>query len=226
MTRSILLFALLALTLTACETYTADAALSTEKEVYTRAISFGDIDAARMSVYRILELAPEERSWKDTLISLHLERQNLASAILVTQDRIKDEDANDTLMYQIQAAGFNSLQQYGKAAEMYANLYELTKDPSYKYQQMGMLTQNRQVEEAMIEARNLLEMEEAQSMRVRVSYEDNAQAVPMIAAVYNVMGILQLQQRNQTVAREHFAKALEIAPEFQLAQENMKLELQ
>lgn len=225
MIRSIILSALIALTLTACETYTAEAALDNEKQAYARAISYGDIDAARMSVYRILELAPSETTWKDTLISLHLERQNLASAILVSQDRIEDDDANDTLMYQIQAAGFNSLQQYEKAADVYGQLFELTQDPSYKYQQMGMLTQSRQIEKAMIEARNLLDMDEAQSMRVRVSYEGEAQVVPMIAAVYNAMGILQLQQRNQTVAREHFNKALELAPDFKLAQENLELDI-
>ncbi|HEX9740362.1 MAG TPA: tetratricopeptide repeat protein, partial [Ignavibacteriaceae bacterium] len=62
--------------------------------------------------------------------------------------------------------------------------------------------------------------ESNQAKEVKLNYPKNEteqQEIPMSAAAYNLLGILEKDQGNKEQAKAYFDKALEIAPDFQMA---------
>jgi Tfp pilus assembly protein PilF len=64
---------------------------------------------------------------------------------------------------------------------------------------------------------------QAGALKLKFAKSDSEQQdVPMIAAAYNVKGMVEKQQGNMEEAKKNFQKALEIQPDFALVLQNLE----
>ena len=69
----------------------------------------------------------------------------------------------------------------------------------------------------------LLNAKDVGTEKITMNYDRQRQDVPLSAAVYNMRGMLALEQKDYKISRDNFNEALKIMPDFYLAKGNLGL---
>ena len=189
--------------------------------IYQRALKYNDVNAARSALYNLMALEPQNDSLLFRLSYSYFEEQDYISAILTSKDLLILNPESQAGL-EIQAISYENIGAQDKALESYESLYLKNEDLTTLYKIAFLQFQLKRFSESKTTSEILLEKEAVGEMSLYFNTSDNQQQeIPMTASVYNLLGLINKAQNNTEAAKQQFNKALEIAPEFELAKNNL-----
>lgn len=190
-------------------------------DLYKRALKYNDTRTAITALNGYLTLG-DDLAYKDTLGYIYYLAGDYYSSLLLTKE-VTDADGNNMQALERLASCYNQLGDLKQTVDSYEKLVPKTKNPYHYYQLAVAQFQLKRIAEC---AQNLQRaIADTSSRRIPVSFtvsEGQVQNVPVMAAAYNMMGVIQMEAKNYADARKLISKAVEEYPDFVGAQQNLK----
>jgi tetratricopeptide (TPR) repeat protein len=189
-----------------------------------KALRYADYETAISSLYDVIQKEGETSTYLDSLAYLYFSTGRYASCALVTKD-VLDKDESKANMLELRAVSLSNLGNTVEAIDAYQKLVPLTKNIHHYYELALLQYSIKRLAEAAISIKNAEAIEATEKDFVNIPLDKNqAQKVPIMAAIYNLHGLIayDLDKTNTEAPKQAFQKALEIFPDFVLAQNNMK----
>lgn len=188
---------------------------------YRKARSMGDQNTAIVALNYFLAESPGNGFYRDTLSLLYLQAGKPELAEKYATETIRSAPKNRyargilAMALESQSKLPEALRQYEILAKDSPGLFDLYQVASLRYRL-------ERVGECRTAVESLLADPDIGKEQVRIFAGKKEMIVPMKAAVLNLRGNLELLLNKQGSARKSFKAALEIAPEFSLAKENLR----
>jgi tetratricopeptide (TPR) repeat protein len=206
---------------------TADSTANVEKqkesiEVYHRALKYNDLGTAATALTHFLH-AGGDPIYQDSLAIIFYNLNNMSGAYKLANELYTLNNKNETaltLLADISGRGGETK----ISLEWYEKLCALNPSP-FNYYQLGS---KQFVLERKLECRQSLQKvlaDSAQAVKQLVSLEVNNgyfEQVPVLAASYNMLAVLAFQDKKTAEAEALYKKAIEIAPNFVIAKQNLE----
>lgn len=191
-------------------------------QTYFRAMRYNDMQVAKNAIYDMLASNPQAVNWLDSLAAIYFEYEQYPSSLLVSKDLLRMNSENLNAV-RIAAISYEKLGLYSQAVSQYENLFLQTDDVNTLYRIATLQLQLDRNNEALTNCDLLLSKEATvkQNKMVFPLTDKKNQQVSMLAAVYNLKGMVLSAQKKKEEAKAAFQKALEIAPDFQVAKDNL-----
>lgn len=229
MNKIILFFAVFALTATSIQAQDQNQEAEANKKrndadrkVYQMALRYNDIAVARMKLHELMERNPTNLSYHETLVSLYFEAGQYTSAAVSALDLLEKNDqsvvALEVAAYSLEQLGAfdRALPQFERHFLLTGNLFSLYKTAYMQY------SLNRQ-EEAINSINMIVKNPKSSDEKVGFPKADNTnQEISIKAAALNLKGMVYMYQKNKAEAIQAINQALELAPDFEIAKENLK----
>ena len=199
-----------------------DALFELQRKVYQQALRYGDFNTAAVALNYIVALKPEKREYKDTLALVYSELGANVQALSVAKD-ILSTNSNNAQMLEVAANAEESLGLIKEALEDYEKLFKLSGKTYHLYKVAGMQYYLKRFGECAATLNGLLNAKDVGTEKITMNYDRQRQDVPLSAAVYNMRGMLALEQKDYKISRDNFNEALKIMPDFYLAKGNLGL---
>jgi Tfp pilus assembly protein PilF len=194
-------------------------------EVQTRfyhlALKNYDLQAATIALYTMLALKPERTDMKDSLALLYFAGERFAQASMVGEEIVKADPGRKDML-ELVAISKQNLGMIKESLANYETLYAGEKSLYYLYQIATLQYQLKRYGECVASLDQIIANPESAKQKVTIRVQSGGQEVPMRAAALNVKGICALELNQESVARENFSQALQIAPDFALAKGNLE----
>ncbi|MEJ2004437.1 MAG: tetratricopeptide repeat protein [Cyclobacteriaceae bacterium] len=188
---------------------------------YQLAMRYNDINAAKQALYSVLAENPANDSILYTLSYMYLEQGQFASAAISARD-LNALNPDYVGALEILGISYENLGVPDKALEAYEDLYFKTSDYQTLYKVAFLQYRTGKYGESMTNADFLLEKKEADELKAVFTGANNEQKeYPIRVALLNLKGLNAKAQGNNEDARTYFEQALEIAPDFAMAKENL-----
>lgn len=118
----------------------------------------------------------------------------------------------------------SNLRRYAEALDLYKQLVRRDKSPYFAYQVGYNQYQMRNFEESSATLQTVIQDTVAEHQSININMDQNrSQKVPLKAAAYNLLGVVQLEMDQNDKAKSNFEAALKLNPDFQLAKENLEI---
>lgn len=204
----------------------ADSSAKNEKQkesldIYHRALKYNDMGTAATALTNYL-YAGGNPSYQDSLAIIYYNLNNMSGAYKLANELFTADAKNVTaltLLADISGRGGEpkiSLEWYEKLCAL---------SPSaFNFYQLGS---KQFVLERKLECRQSLQKvvaDSAEAMKQTVSLEVNNgyfEQVPVLAATYNMLGVLAFQDKKTAEAEEYYKKAIAAAPNFVIGKQNL-----
>ncbi len=188
---------------------------------YQLAMRYNDLNAAKQALYSILAENPANDSILYSLSYMYLEQGQFASAAISAKD-LNSLNPDYVGGLEILGIAYENLGLPDKALEAYEDLYFKTSDYQTLYKVAFLQYQTGKYGESMTNADFLLEKPEADELKAVFATESNEQKeYPIRVALLNLKGLNAKAQGNTDEARQYFQQALDIAPDFLMARNNL-----
>jgi tetratricopeptide (TPR) repeat protein len=190
-------------------------------DVYHRAIQYNDLSSASYALTSYLN-AGGDPTYLDTLAVVYYNMNNFSGAYKLANEQYTKDAKNVTALTLLADISGRS-GETKTSLEWYEKLVVLNPAP-YNYYQ---LASKQFVLERKLECRQSLEKvvaDSAQASKEPVSLEVSNgyfEQVPVLAAAYNMLGVLAFNDKKNDEAKALYNKALAIAPKFVIAQQNL-----
>ncbi|MEN8187206.1 MAG: hypothetical protein ABFR05_08775 [Bacteroidota bacterium] len=195
--------------------------ITLEKQILKRAKLFSDLNVAKTSMYKIIELEGENSTYKDSLAYVYFSERNYAPCFMVTNEVLKREPKNKEML-EMQAVSLESLGAYGKAVESYEKLYDLTNLNYYGYSVAKLKYNTKQFEEAYTLIQQVEKLNDSGKYHVTYAVNQNYnQQVELLAAIQYLKGVISEELNKNDIAKAAYKKALTIQTDFALAKDNL-----
>ncbi len=193
-----------------------------EKQVYNQGLKYGDVNVARNALYNLMALDPQDISLLDSLAFLYFDYQRHTSCILVCLDLLSINPDNLAAL-EMSAISYENLGLKDKALERYESIYLKRNNVFTLYKVAALQFELDRLVESMTNVSILLEHQDSKDAKITLSSQQGgAQEIQILAAVYNLKGLIEKQQDKKDAARVSFNEALAIAPDFSLAKTNLE----
>ena len=190
-------------------------------QIYSRAMKYNDVEAAKSALYNLIAMEPANDSLLFDLAYLYFDNQKYISSILATNDLLT-LNPDHLAALEISAISYENIGAREKALEAYESLYLKNDNINTLYKIAFLQYELNRFSEAKTTAEIIMDNEKSEEATLFFGTTENTQQeVPMRASIYNLLGLINKEQGNKEEAKDNFNKALEIAPEFQLAQNNL-----
>lgn len=190
--------------------------------LYQRGVKYNDSRTAITALHGYLSFG-DDITYKDTLGLIYYLAEDYYSSLLITKE-VTDLMPDNLGALERLASCYNQLGDLKACVESYEKLCPKTKNPYHYYQLAVAQYQLKRIAEC---SQNLqLVIADTISYKTPVSFTNNdgkAQNVSLLAASYNMLGVIQMDAKNYSEARKFFNKSLESFPEFIGAKENLQL---
>lgn len=188
---------------------------------YNLATRYNDYDVARSSLYSLINLEPNNDSLKFNLAYLYFDSRKYPSTILVCMD-ILARNPQHVPSLEMSAISFEELGIKDKALASYEKLYIATENLETLYKVIYLQYDLKRFAECNVNIDILLNDPMANDKLVTMQITDNEQKqFPLKAATLNIRGLVKKAQGDKAGAKKDFKAALELAPEFIFASENL-----
>ncbi|MES2648733.1 MAG: tetratricopeptide repeat protein [Bacteroidota bacterium] len=190
-------------------------------QVYRKAISYNDMSTAASSLVTYLNSGGNQ-VYQDSLAIVYYNLNNFNGAYKLANELYTANNKNTTaltLLADISGRGGESK----VSLEWYEKLCALSPTPYNHYQ----LASKQFILERKLECRQTLQKvvaDSAEAMKQPVSMEVSNgyfEQVPTLAAAYNMLGVLQFNDKKKEEAAVYYNKALAVAPDFVIAKQNL-----
>lgn len=189
-------------------------------DLYKRALKYNDTRTAITALNGYLILG-DDMAYKDTLGYIYYLAGDYYSSLLLTKE-VTDAVPDNLNALERLASCYNQLGDLKQTVDNYEKLVPKTKNPYHYYQLAVAQFQLKRIAEC---AQNLQRaIADTASRRMPVAFtvaEGQMQNVPVMAAAYNMLGVIQMEGKNYADARKLINKAIEVYPDFVGAQQNI-----
>jgi tetratricopeptide (TPR) repeat protein len=188
--------------------------------LYKRALKYNDSRTAITALNGYLTYG-DDMSYMDTLGYIYYLAGDYYSSLLLTKEVTDAKPDNLNAMERL-ASCYNQLGDLKACVETYEKLTPKTKNPYHHYQLAVAQYQLKRIAECN---QNLqVSIADTSSRRIPVAFtvaEGQVQNVPVMAAAYNMLGVIQMDVKNYADARKLINKAIEVYPDFVGAKQNL-----
>jgi tetratricopeptide (TPR) repeat protein len=204
----------------ATETKTTSADTRFEDAILQKAIKRNDVGTALNTIHIILEKDTSRIGLYDTLFQYYFQMQNPEGVADVGQILLQSKP-NDIDILEATAMGLSAITEYEKALVLHQRMFAITGDPRLKITIATLLFELKKIDEARAEINWIIEHREvSDTMKVdqpSPSFKDRTQKISMHAIAYYSLGQIEFTLGNKKNALKYWNKALEIAPNYDLA---------
>lgn len=192
-----------------------------EKSVLKRAVSYQDYTTAIIMVQQLITKEPFQPMWTDSLCHLYFLNKSWDQAILAANDIMLGKYDNYKIGNLLGQA-YKNKGDLKEALNVYEKLYASFKDPYHLYDVAQLQYFLKRYSEFNLTVAQLIQLppDKVKDLEVFIVNSQAKQNVPFMAAVYNLTGVMLMDQNKNEDAKKAFAKALELYPEFQIAKAN------
>jgi tetratricopeptide (TPR) repeat protein len=207
------------------DSITAHAVNISQDTLYTRmyhnGMRYGDYRLAITALHSLYAIHPDNINYLDSLCILYGQTQNYAQCIFTGREVLKKHPDNVGVISAM-AVAEQQLGMYKEALEMYQNEYARNNSIYASYQVAVLQYAMQKYGEAQASLDRLMLNPLATKEKISFSTGNNSsQMVIYMAAAQNLMGIIYQDLKDVDRAKQSFKKALEIQPDFVLAQNNL-----
>ena len=190
--------------------------------VYARSMKYNDAEAATNALYNLVVMQPRNDTLLISLARLYFDAQKFIPSILVANDVLSINPDNIAAL-EISAIAKENIGATEKALEDFESLYLKTEDLNTLYKIGFLQYELQKFTEAATTSDILLAKDTVKQIQLYFPKEDQSQQeVSMEASLYNLKGLINKEKGEKEKAEENFEKALELEPDFFLAQKNME----
>lgn len=191
-------------------------------KVYHQAAEYGDVGTAIYAIHSLLARDTSNIAYYDTLSMLYFESRNYPQAVQSAQRALAKDPDNEKLL-QVVANSYKYMGRGDVALPYFLKLSEITNNPQFAYEAAVIEFYGKQYTEAEAAINKLLNSPASENYSVGVpSGQGKEQPVPLRAALYNLLGYIKQNQEKPEEAKTAYQKALDLYPEFILAENNLK----
>lgn len=190
-------------------------------KMYSNALSWNDAGAAISALHGYLAV-DDNLSYKDTLSMLYFSTKNYYSALILSEEVYKGQPANYDAGARA-AECYDNLGDPKTAVKLFEEVVPKTRSPYQVYKLAVCQYELKRTLECEQSAKRALA--DTNSYKIGVSFENgngSAQTVPVNAAANNLLGVLQMDVKNYTAAKNYFNEALKAFPQFVGAKQNLE----
>ena len=191
-----------------------------ELAIYNLGLKYNDVGISRYALYNLMALDPGDASLLDSLAYMYFEYQQYTSCLLVSLDILK-RNPDHLAALEMSGVSYEQLGLKDKALTAYESIYLRNTDVFTLYKVAVLQLDLGRQGESMTNVGILLEKEETKEAKVPISTEQGQKEISLMAAVYNLKGLVESSQDNKEAARSSYQQALELEPEFTLAKNNL-----
>ncbi|MGZ5243821.1 MAG: tetratricopeptide repeat protein [Bacteroidia bacterium] len=189
--------------------------------VFRTGMKYGDYQVAVGALYNMMALHPENASLKDSLVLLYNGMGNSVQAVIIARE-ILLKDPNNLPILGAMAESEQRLGLYKEALGSYELLYDKRQQLYDLYQVAALQYAMKRYAEARNTLATIIRNPKAVQDKLQITGANNtSQNVQFKAAAYNLMGVVSLELLDYAEAQSNFKKALEIEPNFELANSNL-----
>jgi len=190
--------------------------------VYARSMKYNDVETATNALYNLVVMQPRNDTLLISLARLYFDAQKFIPSILVANDVLSINPDNIAAL-EISAIAKENIGATEKALEDFESLYLKTEDLNTLYKIGFLQYELQKFTEAATTSDILLAKDTVKQIQLYFPKEDQSQQeVSMEASLYNLKGLINKEKGEKEKAEENFEKALELEPDFFLAQKNME----
>lgn len=188
---------------------------------YAVAARWNDYEVAKQALYDLILINPSNDSLIYTLAYYYYEKEQFASAMLVSQELLtRNPKSIDYL--QLSAASCEAVGVLDKALQNYESLYLLTDDITLLYKICFLQLDLKRFTECSTNVDILLSKPEVDTVKVAFNDAENRpKEYLMRVAVLNLKGLISIELGDKGSAKKYFEEALSTAPDFQPAKLNL-----
>lgn len=196
--------------------------IEVEQDVYRNAKKYRDFEVARSALYRLIVLSDNKGAYKDTLAQFYFETGAYTECILLTTDILSKSPIRAEIL-NIRAISKQSIGLSKKALEDYEKLNQLEPSISNVYQIATLQYGLGRFGECEQSINMILKDPKSKEETITIIVGQNQQKVMLMAAVYNMKGVLYKDLNKLSDAKNYFNLALELQPDFVLAKGNLEV---
>lgn len=190
--------------------------------MYRRALQYNDLGSAAYALTGYLQQGGEA-NFNDTLALVYYNINNLGGAYKLAGE-INEKDPKNITALTLLADISGKAGEVKKSLDWYEKLIEVAPS-SYNYYQQAtkQFVLERSLECKQSLQKVIADSAEAKQQMVRLDIgEGYGEDVPVLAAAMNMMGALAYKEKNNDAAKEWYAKAVAVHPEFVIAKQNLE----
>jgi predicted Zn-dependent protease len=194
----------------------------TDQRIYQLAMRYNDLPAARVKLMELIERNPNNNRYAELLATLYFDDGQFASAAVAAIDLLERNDQNPTGL-EIAAYALEQLGAMDRALPNFERHYLITGTLFSLYKSAYLQFSLNKEEEAMNSVNMIIKDRKSTDELIGFPIENNdTQEVSLKAAALNLKGMIYMGQQNKAEAIEALNEALSLAPDFLVAQENLK----
>ncbi len=189
---------------------------------YVFGMKYNDGEVSKDALYSMIAMDPNDDSLKMRLCYYYFEQNQFASSLFVSLDLLsRHPDQMDAL--KINALSYENLGVRDKAIAAYETLYLKANDVGVLYQISVLQFEIDRLAESKTNLDIILKDPQAKALKLNFAKSEiEQQEITLEAAAYNMKGMIEKQEGNLDVAKKYYEKALEVEPEFFIAQQNLE----
>lgn len=198
----------------------ADAMKKHYLKIYNQGLMYNDVNTAINGLQGYIAL-DNSLAYKDTLSMLYFTTKSYYSSLLLAEEVYKADAKNADAMARA-AECYDELGDPKTSVSLYEQVVPKTKSPYHIYKlAVGQYELKRTLE---CDASAKAAMADTSSRHIGVPFvlaDGSSQAVPVMAAAANLLGVLQMDAKNYVKAKEYFTQAVTLYPQFVGAKQNL-----
>ena len=211
--------------LTACTEVSQKVDVSvSDKNIYNRALRFGDATTAVNSLYRLIESDEANSTYLDSLALIYFQVGMFPQSELVCEEIIAKDAGKDGILEML-AVSQTAQGKILPAIESYEKLVPVSKNVFHTYKLAELQYRIKRLAEAYANVQAAEQLPSNEQDKINFTIDQNqVQSVGLRAAIYNLKGVIEqaLITDNPDAAIASFEKALELEPEFIVAKNNLQ----
>lgn len=193
-----------------------------EVKMYKNAMLFGDYEVARNAVFALLTQFPNRIDYLDTLARIYFSTGAYSQALLASKIYL-ERDPQSVQMMELSAICEGAINNNKESLDMYEKLYAKTKSIYHAYQIAVLQYSLKRFGECETTVATVINDPQASKEKININIDQQkSQEVPLIAAAFNLRGVLLKELSKPDLAKQDFEAALKLAPDFALAKNNLE----
>lgn len=186
-----------------------------------KAEQYNDVLIQKQALTDILVLNPVDSAAMRMLAELYYNTSQFSSSALVGLDFLQKYKSNEIAL-EIVALSYENLRLYDKAVEYYEKLWLITENTNVQYQMAYIQYSIKRYAEAEANCGLMLaKLKDEETIELSKS-DGSSQVVSFKAAVYNLQGLMAVEQGKGEEAKGYFNQALALNPDFELAKKSLE----
>lgn len=196
-----------------------------QESIYKRSLALRDYIVATDALYNMQALKPERTDLADSLCLLYFGRALYHQSRTLAEEILERNPGNE-LFREVLAQSLEELGLYTEALPEYEKLYKTQQRLYVLYKIASMQFILKRYGECDQSLNRLISDPQGEKESISMSQDRQAgsrQQVLVAAAAYNIKGVILQELNRKEDALASFEKALEIQPDFRMAQANIDL---